>query len=49
MGPHQAPRQSGPNMGMDETGMVEPISMIDDGFMYPSVDGVIRVTISHAM
>lgn len=41
-GPNQAPRQAGPNTGMDENGIVMPV---DDGFTYPALDEVIRVII----
>lgn len=43
MGPNQAPRQSEPNMGMDEMGQVMALDMMDD--MYPTASAVIRVTI----
>ncbi len=41
----QAPRQSDP-----DTAPVEgaPIGLVDDGFTYPAVDEVIRVTITPA-
>lgn len=42
VGPNQAPRQSGPDTGIDEHGVVQ---VVDDGFTYPAVDEVIRVTI----
>ena len=38
----QAPRQSGANSGAEENGTVRPV---DDGFTYPAVNQVIRVTI----
>ena len=41
-GLNQAPRQSGPNTGMDEDGVVQ---MVDDGFTYPPIDEVIHVTV----
>ena len=43
IGPDQAPRQSGPNTGADEGGVVQ---VVDDGFSYPATGNVIRVTIS---
>jgi len=49
MGPNQAPRQSRANTGPDEMGMVQPVSMVDDNFMYPAVSQVIRVTVDHQM
>lgn len=42
-GMYQAPRQAGANMGMDESGMVE---MVNDGFTYPAVANIIKVTLS---
>lgn len=42
VGKHQAPRQMGPDSGMDEGGVVAPV---DDGFMYPATDAVIRLSI----
>jgi len=45
-GPNQPPRQSAPNTGEDEDGVVQPISAVDDGFQYPPVAAVIRVTIA---
>ncbi|WP_458209485.1 spondin domain-containing protein [Haladaptatus sp. NG-SE-30] len=44
-GPNQAPRQSGPNTGMDENASVQPIRGVGDGFQYPAVVDVIRVTV----
>ena len=43
VGPSQAPRQSKPNTGADENGVIRPV---DDGFRYPAVSEVIRVTIT---
>ena len=43
VGPDQAPRQSGPDSGADESGDVR---LVDDGFHYPDVEDAIRVTIS---
>lgn len=39
----QAPRQSGPDTGADEGGRVR---LVSDGFSYPSVTDVIRVTVT---
>ncbi|WP_157595496.1 spondin domain-containing protein [Plesiocystis pacifica] len=39
----QAPRQSGPNTGADEGGVV---MVVDDGYAYPAVSDVVRVTIT---
>ncbi len=43
VGPNQAPRQAGPNTGEDEMGVVRPV---DDGYSYPDVDDLIRVTVT---
>ena len=43
IGPDQAPRQSGTDTGADEDG---PVQLVDDGFIYPDTDRVIRITIS---
>ena len=42
-GPNQAPRQSGPDTGEDEGGVVQ---IVDDGYTYPAVSDVIRVTVT---
>jgi len=42
-GPDQAPRQAAPNMGPDENGVIHVVS---DGFRYPAIADVIRVTIT---
>ncbi len=47
-GPDQAPRQAAPNTGADENGTVRPIAEVTDGFRYPEVDGVIRITVTPA-
>ncbi|MEM1269238.1 MAG: spondin domain-containing protein [Bacteroidota bacterium] len=46
-GPNQAPRQSGPNMGEDENGVVELVQGENDGFSYPATADVIRVSIEN--
>jgi hypothetical protein len=46
VGPNQAPRQPAPHMGPRENGVVRPIAEVKDGFHYPSVSEVIRVTIT---
>jgi hypothetical protein len=46
VGPNQAPRQSGPNTGPDENGIVRLISDVSDGFTYPDVTDVIKVTVT---
>ena len=45
-GPDQAPRQAAPNTGPSERQPVRRIEDVKDGFTYPSVDQVLRVTIS---
>ena len=42
-GPNQAPRQTNPNMGPPENGVVAPVS---DGFTYPAVTELLTVTIA---
>jgi hypothetical protein len=44
-GPNQAPRQKSMNQGSDEAGNVRPA---DDGFTYPAVNSVIKLTITPA-
>lgn len=46
LGPNQAPLQPAPNTGPAEHGVVQPISEVKDGFHYPSVAEVLRVTIT---
>ena len=46
VGPNQAPRQPAPHTGPREHGVVRPIAEVKDGFHYPSVSEVIRVTIT---
>jgi hypothetical protein len=41
-GPNQAPRQSAPNTGPDEGGVVQ---LVDDGFPHPEAVDLVRVTI----
>lgn len=41
-GPHQAPRQSGPNVGPEEGGVVRPV---DDGFAYPAPEQLVRMSV----
>lgn len=47
VGVNQAPRQAGPNTGDDENGTVKLISEVNDGFVYPEVAEVIKVTLTH--
>ena len=44
-GPNQAPRQKGMNQGPDEGGNVRPVN---DGFTYPAVNAVIKLTVTPA-
>lgn len=44
VGPNQAPRQSGPDTGETENGVVQ---LVNDGFTYPSDESVIRVSLVH--
>lgn len=46
VGANQAPRQSGPNTGADENGVVQLVSAVGDGFNYPPVADIIQVTIT---
>jgi hypothetical protein len=46
MGPNQAPRQGAPNTGPSEA---KPVQRVNDGFTWPKVSDVIRVTISSPM
>lgn len=48
VGPNQAPRQSGPDTGQSEDGVVRPVADVDDGYDYPETDSVVRLTISPA-
>ena len=43
-GPNQAPRQSGPNTGADENGVIQ---IVNDAFTYPNTADVIQVTLAH--
>ena len=45
-GPNQAPRQAAPNTGRTEHNPVRRIEDVKDGFSYPAVEQVIRVTIT---
>jgi hypothetical protein len=46
LGPNQAPLQPAPNTGPVEYGVVRPITEVKDGFHYPTVPEVLRVTIT---
>jgi len=43
VGPNQAPRQSAPNTGVEENGVVH---MVNDNYIYPAVTDMIRVTVT---
>ncbi len=43
IGTHQAPRQAAANTGADEGGVVQ---LVEDGFAYPAVADIARITIS---
>ncbi len=45
IGLNQAPRQSGPDTGASENGVVVKIQDANDGFNYPAVSGMVSVTI----
>lgn len=47
VGMYQAPRQTGPNMGMDENGNVKKLMDVMGGFTYPAVTDLIKVMIAH--
>ncbi|MFA0962624.1 spondin domain-containing protein [Roseivirga sp. BDSF3-8] len=44
-GPNQAPRQNGPDTGIDENGVVAELSAVNDGFTYPSIEGVVTISL----
>ncbi len=45
-GPDQAPAQDSPDQGADEGGVVRPLDSLTDGYDYPAVSDVIRVTLT---
>lgn len=45
-GDQQAPRQSGPNTGDDEMGVVQLVSDLNDGLAYPAAAEIIAVTLT---
>ena len=45
-GPDQAPRQKMANSGADEHGVVQPVEDVRDGFAYPPVAEVVKVTVA---
>ncbi len=46
VGPNQAPRQGDMSAGEDENGVVQ---VVNDGFAYPAVNELIRVTVEYGM
>lgn len=44
MGPNQAPRQSGPNTGTIENGVVQ---LVNDAFVYPPTNESVEITLTH--
>ncbi|MGB3184099.1 MAG: spondin domain-containing protein [Cyclobacteriaceae bacterium] len=44
-GPNQAPRQSGPDTGTDEGEMVILLSDVNDGYSYPAIEDVVKITL----
>lgn len=47
VGPNQAPRQAGPDTGVDEGGTVQRLSNVNDGFTYPAVADQLQVILEH--
>lgn len=47
VGADQAPRQSGPDTGTDESGTVKLLTEVNDGFNYPPIEEVISVMLEH--
>ncbi|WP_281194061.1 spondin domain-containing protein [Halorubrum sp. F4] len=45
-GPDQAPAQDDPTQGDDEGGVVRRLADVDDGYDYPAVEDVVRVTLA---
>jgi hypothetical protein len=43
VGPNQAPRQSGPDTGEVENGVVR---IVDDGYSYPSISDIVLITVT---
>ena len=46
LGPNTGPLQPAPHTGRPEHGVVQPIGEVKDGFHYPSVADVLRVTVT---
>lgn len=47
LGIDQAPRQSGPNVGQSEGGVVMSIDDVNDGFSYPTGDQLATIRVEH--
>lgn len=45
-GPDQAPRQDGTDTGESEDGVVRRMGNVDDGYDYPDVNQVVRLTVT---
>ncbi|MGH7752500.1 MAG: spondin domain-containing protein, partial [Gemmatimonadales bacterium] len=48
LGPDQAPRQAAPNTGASERNPVRLVTDVRDGFRYPKVAEILRVTVTPA-
>ncbi|WP_437968067.1 spondin domain-containing protein [Sorangium sp. So ce260] len=46
VGPDQAPRQAGPQMGADDA--TDRVRSVDDGYLYPAANQMLKVTITPA-
>ncbi len=46
VGLNQAPRQSGPDTGLDENGVIVGIDGENDGYTYPAASEIVRVTVT---
>ncbi|WP_437622713.1 spondin domain-containing protein [Sorangium sp. So ce1151] len=47
VGPDQAPRQAGPQMGADDP--TDRVRAVDDGYLYPAANQMLKVTITPAL
>ncbi len=45
-GPNTVTNQAGPNTGVTQNGLVKELSTVNDGYTYPAVNSVIKVTIT---
>ena len=45
-GPDQAPGQDALDQGVDESGAVRRLSVVDDGYEYPAAEDVVQVTVT---